>query len=180
MARGRKAQPAAVKEAKGNPGKRPISKVEAEVPDHPEDAPAWLTGTHAINVWKTLRRDLGTINLIKSTDQMAFARYCYYLGEWIKAANKLKRERKVYTTESQHGTMKRVHPLLTVQLRYEQVIIKLEEQIGLTPAARQSILQRVAQQPNLPFTGRGGETPKQDPVPEADPLLGGLQPKAVH
>jgi len=31
MARGRKAQPAAVKEAKGNPGKRPIPPTEAVV-----------------------------------------------------------------------------------------------------------------------------------------------------
>ena len=181
MARGRKAQPAAVKEAKGNPGKRPIPKAEAEVPDHTADVPAWLTDREAVRVWKELSQALRGINLLKATDHVAFSRYCYYVGLWIKETRRLKGKPLTYTTTSKHvGKMQRINQSLVVVLRLEDKIVKLEEQLGATPASRQSLLQRLAAQPQLPF-------PKPDEVPAdhtpgtaVDPLLGGLQSKTTH
>ena len=180
MAKGRKAQPAAVKEAKGNPGKRPIPSAEAAVPDHTEDVPKWLTDREAVRAWKFLSQALRKINLLKATDQVAFSRYCYYVGLWIKETKLIKGKALTYVTTSKHvGKMQRINQSLVVVLRLEDKIMKLEEQLGLTPAARQSLLQRLAAQPPLPFPKP--EEPAADaPSTPASSPIGGLRAGKLH
>lgn len=182
MARGRKSQPAAIKEAKGNPGKRPVPAAEASVPEHTQDVPAWLTDREAVRVWKQLSQDLRKINLLKSTDHVAFARYCYYVGLWIKETKLLKGKPATYTTTSKHvGKMQRLNQSLVVVLRLEQVIVKLEEQLGLTPAARQGLLQRLAAQPALPGLNMPDQPSRDPAAPAASPSpVGGLRRGNLH
>ncbi len=180
MARGRKSQPAAVKEAKGNPGKRPTPKAEDTVPEHPDAVPAWLTDREAQRVWKYLSHALRKINLLKATDQVAFGRYCYYVGLWIKETKVLKGKPLTYTTTSKHvGKMQRLNQSLVVVLRLEQTMIKLEEQLGLTPAARQGLLQRLAAQPPLPLPEPEPQSAGMQATSKSSPV-GGLRPGNLH
>lgn len=182
MARGRKAEPAAIKDLKGNPGKRPIARQESDIADLAGKPPAFMRRQSARRIYTDLHRELTATNILRATDVNAFTRYCEYMADWIELTGQLRKKgtRTVYETDTRHGRMLRIHPYFTARGRLEDDIVKLEDHLGLTPRARQSILQQFANvQPELP----GFAEP--DPRPAADddqgvPVLGGLSGGQVH
>lgn len=150
--RGRRPEPAAVKEAKGNPGGRPIG-AEVEVAELRDGVPEQLTAEDARAVWRELAPELKRLNFLKATDVEPFARYCATVADYWDVAEKVAAEGKVYESESQHGKLKRINPLFVVQERLHKRLLDLEDRFGLSPASRQSIMQRMATlvQPTLPF-----------------------------
>lgn len=173
--RGRKADAAHVREAKGNPGKRKRAAVP-DMPDLPIGAPDWLTGRDARTIWKKLHGDLVAAKLLRSTDINAFARYCTYMAEWIGIKRKIDRlKQPTYWTDTNHGKMKRIEPILIVRDRLEGTLVKLEDQLGLNPRARQAIFAQLAAFTPLPpgdlFGGRRDDDDAPPPSPpEASPI----------
>ena len=194
MTRGPKPTPAGIKEAQGNPGKRPLVH---DAPSTPEDQaamaahdaiaahgpPGWLdtrdVGTNAANeittlamsIWHDLHGQLVRLNILKSTDETTFAMLCRKFAEWVWATRKLDQEGYYYTTSSEHvGELKRPHPALRFRKEAEQTIRHLGEAFGLTPSARQRIFHqlaaRAAEQPKLPVGG-GAPSEAQAPQPMA-------------
>lgn len=165
MARGRKPDPAAVREAKGNPGKRPVPR-EAAAPAGKLARPSWLTG-RARKLWESEAPKLAAMNLLRPSDGPAFARYCKNLARWIDWSIELDRDPDgaVYWTESNHGRMKRGHPHIRNLLALERALESAEDRFGMSPRARQEImLKRVAAgaQPDLPLaSGAGGQKPEE-------------------
>jgi P27 family predicted phage terminase small subunit len=102
-----------------------------------------------------MNRDMSSSNLIKKADGNAFGRYCAYMAEWVELDRKLREMGEViYETDTRHGKMQRIHPLFNARDRTESNLIKLEEQLGLTPRARIAILAHLSgQQPSLPGLG---------------------------
>jgi P27 family predicted phage terminase small subunit len=174
MARGRRAQPDAVREAKGNPGKRRRA-APPDMPDLPIGAPDWLTGRDARTIWKKLHGDLVAAKILRSTDINAFARYCTYMAEWVALKKRVDRLRMpTYWTNTNHGKMKRVEPILMVRDRLEGTLTKLEDQLGLNPRARQSIFAQLASfaapPPGDLFGGRGDDDAPAPSAPEPSPV----------
>lgn len=178
MARGRRAEPAAVKQAKGNPGRRKI--VDApDAPAAPVAAPKDLSAA-ARKVWNQLAPELSRLKFLRPSDQQAFSRYCEHLAKWWELTKDLRKEGETYGTNSAHGSMLRVNPKFIVRERVEKRLEALEDRFGLSPAARQQILQRLAAI-NVPLTpagslfdrteNTGGEAPApQDAAPAGSPI----------
>ena len=165
MARGRKAQPAAVKEAKGNPGRRPIRReAEALVLDlggHPD----WLDlsdyaaedraeiGALAIAAWAHLQQQLQTLRLLKTTDTYTLGRFCQYHAEWVYATRVLAAEGYWYERVLGTGeTAKLPHPASRMRRDANAAMKDLGDAMGLTPQARM----RLAQQMANPIGKQGG------------------------
>lgn len=164
--RGRKSQPAEVKEAKGNPGRRPTGAVStADVPELSGGAPAHLT-TEGKKIWRDLAPQLRQTKLIRQTDRLALARYCDTLADYWKVTRELRTKKHVYEAERvDGGKMLRVNPLFMVQDRLARRLDTMEDRFGLTPRARQELFYRLAQAPAappLPGLGDEGEEGRPD------------------
>lgn len=171
---GRKPMSPEMKDARGNPGKRPIKKVvtKAAVAAHIKlQRPAWLTDATARKVWDELQ---GSLHFLRETDGNVFGRYCVYLADWVTATKEIKASGgSVYTTSSQHvQDMLRINPWFTVRSRLEDDLVKLEEKLGLTPLDRQKIvayLANAAQMPAGDLFGGAGESKGDEPVAGTPP-----------
>lgn len=143
MARGRKPQPAAVNEAKGNPGRRRRSaRLASEAP--PKGAPPPELNDQARRIWEAIAPELTRLNFLRDIDRQAFARYCVHLARWWDLTQDLAAHGETYVTESNHGTMERVRPAFIVRERTEKRLEVAEDRFGLNPASRQQIMQRLA------------------------------------
>ena len=198
MARGRKAQPAAVKEARGNPGRRPIRReAEAAVNDL-AGYPDWLDVTRfakadrnkiaalAIAAWRHLQGELQTLRLLKTTDAYTLGRFCQYHAEWVYATRVLAAEGYWYERVLGTGeTAKLPHPAARMRRDAMSALKDLGDAMGLTPSARLRLTQQLAQglpgghQAGLPL--ESGDQAKDTP-PAArreaggEPKLGGEGP----
>ena len=183
MKTGRRPKPDAVKQAAGNPGKRKRHDAPAE------PAPAAASGLaapsqlshRAKSMWRQIAPELEAMRLLRVTDRHAFGRYCDALARWYDVGEKLRTEGVTYLSQSNHGDLKRINPLFLIEERLTRRLTDLEDRFGLSPAARQQILARMAQQqPNLPFGPPAAEKtdPATPPAPQADPLtfFSGNQP----
>jgi len=165
--KGRPAKPQAMKDAQGNPGKR--KRVDVPAVASPLDAkglraPSQLRPA-AQAIWRQIAPELEGMRFLRPTDRHAFARYCETLVRWWDISKKLRVEGETYTSTSAHGELKRINPLVLVELRLSQALSSMEDRFGLNPSARQQILARLsAQQQALPFT----PSPQAEAKPSAD------------
>lgn len=178
---GRRRDPKAIQDIKGNPGRRPLGDAPGSGADAPGAAaadmpgqaaaaellppdpgagnvPLWLQAedqAEARAVWEDLAPQIVATNLMRTTDRQAFGRYCRYIVEWRAADRKLADgEHDVcYETDSAHGKMMRVNPWFLVRDRLERNLLGLEDRFGLSPAARQTVISRQAAIANLPLFG---------------------------
>ncbi|RYE43620.1 MAG: P27 family phage terminase small subunit [Hyphomicrobiales bacterium] len=142
---GRKPMSPELKEARGNPGKRPVQK-KSPTPVMKRVAlvrPAWLTDKFAKAVWDQLQ---GSLHFLRQSDVNVFARYCVYLANWVDANKKIEATGgAVYETSSAHVEgMLRINPWFSVRSRLEDDLVKIEEKVGLTPLDRQKIIVSMA------------------------------------
>lgn len=142
---GRRAMTPEQKEARGNPGKRPIVKT-AKVGVIRKAAltrPDWLTDEIALQVWDQTHEQL---HYLRDSDVHVFGRYCVYMAGWIDATDKIRETGgSVYETSSAHvENMMRINPWFTVRSRLEDDLVKIEEKLGLTPLDRQRIIVQLA------------------------------------
>ncbi|CCG42173.1 phage terminase small subunit P27 family [Magnetospirillum molischianum] len=176
MARGRKADPAAVKEAKGNPGRRKTAAVADVSADLHTGAPPELS-PGARKIWDALAPELARMKFLRETDRAAFARYCVYTAQWWDLTTSIAELGETYETVSAHGTMQRINPKFAVRERIENRLEALEDRFGLNPASRQQILQRMAGITPPPPPGGlfdrgqdGASSSEQAPQPAPSPI----------
>ena len=184
---GPKPQSAAVREAKGNPGKRRRSKTKgskkapatdakgppaadtksdlAPPPKVPGGMPRELT-KGGKTVWNIIAPMLVRSNFYHPTYRLSLTRYCDTVAEYWKVTRLLRK--KSYTYEAKKvggGTMLRFNPLFMVQDRLARRLDTLEHNFGLNPRARGEIMNRLAEQaPQLPL-GDGADAPGPAPDP---------------
>jgi len=139
--RGPKPEPAAVKEAKGNTGRRPIGSdpvVEDAPQQAPVTAPSWLKGD-GLAVWKRLAPRLMSLKLLSVTDAETFGRYCRNFARWLKMQKRLDDMGEIYEIETQSGKVRRADPAFLIGDRLERQLVTAEAMFGLNPAERQRI-----------------------------------------
>lgn len=143
MPQGRHAEPDSVKEAKGVSKRKRKRKVIADTAPSKNGAPMQLS-KEAIKVWNLLAPDLRSMQFLRDTDRMAFARYCEHMAKWWKLTKDIRTKGDTYETDSLHGRMWRINPSFLVRERLEKHLVSLEDRFGMNPAYRQQILQRMA------------------------------------
>ena len=146
MITGPKPKPAEIAERQGNPGHRPLVRSPAAGAPLDTTAPDWLDDLGRA-YWQANAGRLRALGFVKQTDLGAFARLCDHVSRWHRCRLRVNERGESYTTESKHGSMDRINPDFAAMLRLESVIQALEDRFGLTPAARQQILARLAEPP---------------------------------
>ncbi|TZG26496.1 phage terminase small subunit P27 family [Sphingomonas montanisoli] len=199
MTRGRRPQPEAVREAKGNTSRRPRLAPVATVEPTSSGSrlPGWLDTQKRIRkvaaeraskltgeIWAFLQPELSRMNLVKATDEVTLGRFCRYMAEWIEYTHVLDQEGTFYITSSPHvGELRRPHPAFKQRKDIEQHLKDLGDVLGLSPAARQRLMLQLANsnglQPNhpgAPANSEGGDQ-LQMPSVQKSPvgLLGGTR-----
>lgn len=107
-------------------------------------APKWLADRTAKLVWASLHQELTAVRFLEATDLNALARYCQYMAEWIEHTRTLRKEGSTYKTSSKHvEDMHRLRPEVRLRERCEVNLKALEDAIGLNPASRFSITQKL-------------------------------------
>lgn len=145
--RGPKPEPASVKEAKGNPGRRPIGSDPAStVASGAVTAPAWLKG-EALRIWDRLAPRLVALKLLSPTDAEAFGRYCRNFARWQKMQAAIDKDTETYTVETASGIVHRTRPEFLISDRLERQLLAIEDRFGLNPAERQRIFAARASAP---------------------------------
>lgn len=150
MARGRRAEPDEVKAAKGNPGRRPLKGGgDAKAPTLLDkiEYPAFLTHQRERELFRRTVEDFVLRRLARPADLVAYARWAHYVHRWMICKETLDGKASWYETNSNHGKMLRRHPIFSEQLKLEDVMIKLEDRLGLNPVARQNIIRGLAAVP---------------------------------
>jgi P27 family predicted phage terminase small subunit len=139
MKRGPRPQPAAVKRAKGNPGRRPIGEAPQveEQPDgiHPPD---WLKD-EGLGIWNRLAPQLASMNILAKIDAWTFARYCRNFARWLSMNERLDDVGEIYTVTTESGEVRRNDPSYVIADRLERQLIAAEANFGLNPAERQRL-----------------------------------------
>lgn len=141
MKRGRKPSPAAVKKAKGNPGKRPIdewvapAKLAATPPPPPHLDPI------AADEWKRLAPELTTLGTLTAFDQAGFTAYCQAWSTYVQAERHIRaagRRKGTYgglVLATAAGNMIQ-SPMVGIRNTALRDLMRYAAEFGLTPAAR--------------------------------------------
>lgn len=174
--RGRRSEPAAKKEAKGNPGRRPVGRdpVVAEFADDIA-APDWLEG-EALEIWKDRAPKLAKLKLLTEADVHAFGRYCIDFALWLMLQRVMRDGGPFQETESLHmkGKFLRRHPAFDGAIKLGNALQSAEDRFGLNPAERQRIFaMRASLGANpgeLPLEGGFGKRPDEQQRPPAGPV----------
>lgn len=146
---GRRQQPAAIKEAKGNPGRRPIAKEGAASAPSAMAAPRTLKAGPR-RVWEKLAPELAGMRILKPSDLTAFRRYCVFVSKWGDLEPLLERAEIVVTTVSAHNPdgMERKSQLLLAALMLDKRLSEIEDRFGMNPSARQRLFLQMAASPS--------------------------------
>lgn len=159
-------KPTALKLLEGNPGKRTLSEDEPRYPTLTIDrAPERLT-PEAKKLWLELGNQLCQIGLLQIVDSNLFERYCDLFAKWLIAKDFLDKNGTSYTTmkpvlETDGNGKWRQKMVLNPKTgvrepatkpdevkRFPQVrdymelsdrLLKVEQEMGLTPAARSKL-----------------------------------------
>jgi P27 family predicted phage terminase small subunit len=176
---GRHAKPAAVKEAQGNPGRRPIVSEGAASPVSAFDAPRGLKAGPR-KVWDALAPTLAQLRFLRPSDLTAFRRYCVFIYKWSQIEPDLIGAKATVTTVSQHNPdgLERKSATLLVALMLDKRLSEIEDRFGMNPAARQRLLLQMAQQGALPLGEHGRQTVRtESDVPGAEAPTLDLKPR---
>lgn len=169
--RGRKADPPAVKRAKGNPGRRPI----VDEPAAPREAakpggmPEFLDTRRSIakkskgraraekvngladTIWSTVEPELVAMGLIRKVDRTMLGLCCRYLAEWVYCTIELDRDGFWYETSSAHvENIKRPHPSVKIRREAWLSLNQLAPDMGLTPGGRMRLIAAMADRLQMP------------------------------
>jgi P27 family predicted phage terminase small subunit len=191
---GRRADPPAVQQAKGNPGRR-VSKVEkrrAEASRVAEllaaslanasgvEAPAMIAADPtAAAMWRDLAPTLMKTHRLQQQHRPLFFAFCVYYAEWVLAKEAVDRDGHVTNVRTVSGSMMpRTHPMVRIRDDALKNALELSKRFGLTPADEYSLFkdQAVAAATNpglfgaLP-TQRPGDEP---PVQQSGGVIGKL------
>lgn len=186
MARGRRAQPDAVKALKGNPGKRKLALAKRAKGDPSPGAksqalaiPEFLTQEREREIFRRIVDDYLQRRIARSVDLTAYARWASYVHRWVTCKEKLDGKATYFKSTSKHGDLLRRHPLFKDMLDLERVMQSLEDRLGLNPIARQNIIKGLSAMPAALGGLFGDDQPASDDKSQPDDPSPDQQPPAV-
>ena len=152
MARGRRPESPEVQRAKGSPGRRKgqVEKREAELQriaallasdsaraHDPLAVPALIDkhSAAAVAIWRDLAPRLARTHRLQAQHRLMFATFCVYLAEWVMANEDVLAIGQTQTVTTVSGDpMERIRPMVIIRDRAHDMVMKLSQRFGLTPA----------------------------------------------
>lgn len=163
--RGPAPEPTALKRLKGNPGKRKLNSREPQYPPEDPRSASWLKAA-AKDEWDRLAPILRAQGLLAVTDRRALEAYCQAYARWRQAEEMLD---KVPTLvgKSSSGYLYPV-PWVSIAQRQMELMLKLAQEFGFTPASRSRTTMPVdgvpdAADPDDDFFAQGSAGGKHQP-----------------
>lgn len=143
--RGPAPKPTALKLIAGNPGRRPLNTNEPVPPSGEPVQPAFLDAS-ARAVWAQIVPDLAKCGLARSIDGVTLGRYCVNVVLWTEAVAFVRKNGSTYAirdkpTGETPGKIIAIkeYPQSAMQRKLAQLLLQIEREFGLTPAARTRI-----------------------------------------
>lgn len=144
--RGPPPKPTALKLIAGNPGRRPLNANEPVPPPGTPEIPADLD-ERARAVWNAVVPALAKIGLARSIDGIALGRYCTNVVLWQDVVAFIRKNGTTFpilgppTKKHPNGKLigMRENPHSNMQRKLSQLLLSIEREFGLTPAARTRI-----------------------------------------
>lgn len=149
--------------AKANPDEPPA------VPGAPP-MPAWPKGDVRRDVWAAVVDQLARLRVLSRTDGNAIARYADALVRWHAAAQHLAEQGETYVVKDAKGNVRDVkaHPQAKVYTQLATLLLKLEQEFGLTPAGRARIKVEQGAGQSGPGAASGEQAEPEEPASIGD------------
>ncbi|TVQ59904.1 MAG: phage terminase small subunit P27 family [Phycisphaerales bacterium] len=145
--RGRKPTPTAIKELRGNPGRRKPSVREPVPKRGAPTCPAHLS-PEAKREWARVVKELDRLGLVTTIDRAALAAYCQLYARWAFAEKHL--QDQGYVIETPNG-MQMPSPYVSISSKALEQMKAYMVEFGMTPSART----RVNAKPDNPVKREG-------------------------
>ena len=120
MARGRKKTPTAILEKRGSWRAKTRQHEPIYDPVKSDMAIPSILKAEGKKIWKDIFPRLANMGVLTDVDLAAFTRYCFYWQRWKEA-------------------LKKPETKISDLVKLENIILKLEQQFGLTPVSRPNI-----------------------------------------
>jgi P27 family predicted phage terminase small subunit len=165
--RGPAPKPTAIRVLEGNPSGRPIPEDEPQLPalEHIPKAPQWVKGKGKI-VWNSVLPTLVNCRVMAETDLLAFGRYCDVFEEYFRLRKIVKSVGSTMEVFDEKGRLMRIaeRPEFKQYRTLNRDLLRMEQEFGLTPAARSRIrvLMNLEFQPPKPRGEGGGNDDSED------------------
>jgi P27 family predicted phage terminase small subunit len=121
----------------GRRGATQTKRANEPKPDHGARCPAWLD-KDAKTVWQHAIRELNAMGMMTKVDTNALARYCRMLVRWKQCDEFVRKYGESFTLTDEAGKIRnrQQHPEVGIINKLGPQLLKLEQEFGLTPAAR--------------------------------------------
>lgn len=132
------------KRRKGNPSRADIVPLASEIhdPRRLTRPPFIAAGSKEESIWDDLIARLEPTNLIRPMDSFSLGRYCCELLMWIQAKKIVDDSGMVVFFSTKAGDKRtKSNPAITDMIRLSRRLQNVEDDFGMTPAARQRIYQ---------------------------------------
>lgn len=135
MKTGRPPKPTALKELAGNPGKRPLNRLEPKPKVEIPPCPSWLTAAGK-REYKRLAKLLVELRVITEADRLALGALTYQFSKWLEAEAMVSVEGRVLTSEKGGMYLNPWEGIANSAFKNMTVLLR---EFGLTPASRSRI-----------------------------------------
>jgi P27 family predicted phage terminase small subunit len=136
---GRKPTPTAIRELRGNPGKRAMPANEPTVEPSMPLYPSYFTDDQR-DAWNDLAERLFGMKVLTEGDSTALELLVVAYAEWRYAMATVEEEGSVYTTTTESGDkMYRARPEVAIASDAWRRISSMLREFGLTPSARTKV-----------------------------------------
>ena len=132
---GRHPIPTAIKLVRGNPGKRAINEFEPHPPEADLTPPESLR-EEGVKMWHRLTGVLTRMGVFTEADRFAAERYCLIHEQWVLVTKHVRDHGMTQITATGSSQLTAEGSLFK---SLPADLLKLEQQFGLTPAARSSL-----------------------------------------
>jgi P27 family predicted phage terminase small subunit len=113
---------------------------EPKPPAGKPEPPTWLD-SDARAAWDCIVPMLEKTGVLTRIDGNALARYCHFWSRWRKAEQFIAERGEMYPLKDEAGNVRYVQawPQVAIANKLAQQLLRLEQEFGLTPAARTRI-----------------------------------------
>lgn len=156
----RRPKPTKLKILEGNPGKRPLNKLEPEPPMGDCPKPDWWEEKYNAKETSLIMREanlffdrmkprLEDMGVLTVSDEPMFELMCYYYGVWRNAQHQLLTRGFVYPSiNKQGGEYLAINPYATVANKIFKDFLNIASRFGMTPSDRTSLVGKKSEADN--------------------------------
>ena len=135
MRTGRPPKPTALKELAGNPGKRPLNRLEPTPRVEIPPCPKWLTGSER-RAYTQLAKQLVGLRVMTEVDGIALAELVHQLAKWLEAEKMVHAGGRVLVGEKGGMYLNPWESIANTALKNMNIMLR---EFGMTPASRSRI-----------------------------------------